>query len=356
MPDISKFDPNLAIKEVSDDGESEYYGCLSEPFKVYGLMPPDETSEVFHRMDVKVAEKVNDGVSWLCLNSAGGRVKFKTDSPYIIIKATLSGIYKADHFALCGAAGFDIYSKESDGVIYVNTVRFPFDMTDGYTSQIFTNSTEMKEYIIHFPLYSNVNALSLGLKKGSKVEAPDDYKVGTPVVFYGSSITQGACASRPGMAYDNIISRELDVDHINLGFSGSARAEQVMAEYIAGLEMSAFVLDYDHNSTGPEHLKFTHKRMFDTVRAKHPDIPILMLTRPCGRLSEEEKERRDIIKQIYLDAVENGDKNVGFIDMSEVVRQNGGNEATVDNCHPTDLGFRLMADAVIPKLKEMLKI
>ncbi len=356
MTDINKIDKNFAIKEVADDGETEYYGCLSEPFKIFGLIPPDETCGVFHRMDVEVAKKTSDGVLTLCHHSAGGRLKFKTDSPFIIIKAEMPAIYKSDHFTLCGSAGFDLYAKSSEGIMYRCTFRPPYNMTGGYTSKLDTGSTEMTEYTIHFPLYSRVKSLSIGLKTGSEILAPDDYRLELPVVYYGSSITQGGCASRPGMAYQNIISRELCIDHINLGFSGSAKGEDAIAEYIASLPMSAFVYDYDYNAPSVEHLAATHSRMFKIIREKNPDLPIIMASRPSGVLNNDAQKRLEIIKATYDEAVQNGDKKVWFINMSEHMRFKGGNEGTVDNCHPTDLGFRRMADAFEEKLIEALEL
>ena len=176
-----------------------------------------------------------------------------------------------------------------------------------------------------------------------------------PVVYYGSSITQGGCASRPGMAYQNIISRWYNCDHINLGFSGNAKGEDAIAEYIAGLKMSVFVYDYDHNAPNVEHLKKTHKRMFDIIRGKNPNLPIIIVSMPKYPLTNNEVLRREVIKETYKTAKSQGDNNVYFIDGCEMMRFKGGNEATVDNCHPTDLGFRRMADWIGEAVGKALK-
>ena len=131
--------------------------------------------------------------------------------------------------------------------------------------------------------------------------------------------------------------------------------EVAMAEYIAGLKMSAFVLDYDYNAPTEEHLKNTHKQMFEIIRKNNPDLPILILTRPkAGNCQTFEIERIKIIKQTYLDAIANGDRNVRFLDMSNTFNLFGGDSCTVDNCHPNDLGFMCMAQAVYEQLREML--
>ena len=112
---------------------------------------------------------------------------------------------------------------------------------------------------------------------------------------YGSLITQGGCASRHGMSYQSIVSRKFNCDYINLGFSGNAKAEDEITDYIKNLEMFVFVLDYDHNAPTVEYLKNTHEKMFKAVRDAHPDIPVIMMSRPKHFLTEEEKERRKVV-------------------------------------------------------------
>jgi hypothetical protein len=133
-------------------------------------------------------------------------------------------------------------------------------MQDGYESVIRFETRRKREITINFPLYSSVSALYIGLEENAVVEPSAGYKNKKPMVFYGSSITQGACASRPGNSYANIVSRTLGIDHINLGFSGNAKGEQTMADYIASLDMSVFVYDYDYNAPDPEHLQNTHQK------------------------------------------------------------------------------------------------
>ena len=123
-------------------------------------------------------------------------------------------------------------------------------------------------FTINFPLYQGVNSLYIGLKEGSVIKEAPEYETTAPFVYYGSSITQGGCASRPGSAYQNILSRHLQWDHINLGFSGSCKGEDEMAYYIASLDMSVFVYDYDHNAPTVEHLKNTHEIFFKKIKIK----------------------------------------------------------------------------------------
>jgi hypothetical protein len=209
----------------------------------------------------------------------------------------------------------------------------------------------MKEVTINMPLYSEVDKFYIGLDEDAVVEAPMPYKLEKPFVSYGSSITQGACASRPGSCYQHILTRRFDTDHINLGFSGSARAQVEMAEYVANLDMSLFIYDYDYNADDPEFLEATHERMFTLVREKNPDLPIIMMSRPKFYLDSEELKRVEIIKKTYENARANGDKNVYFIDGRELCKY-CENEGLVDNIHPTDYGFASMAKVIGDLIEE----
>ena len=206
------------------------------------------------------------------------------------------------------------------------------------------------------PLYGGIKSIYIGVDRNSKIEPPAEYRVSKPVVYYGSSITQGGCASRPGMAYQAIISRRLDCDFLNLGFAGNAKAEQEMVDYITGLDMSLFVMDYDHNAPTVEHLSATHEKMFKQIRLAHPELPILMMSRPKYYLVEDERIRLEIVKATYDNAVAAGDKNVFFINGSTLMNSEIKDNGTVDGCHPTDLGFFSMAQRIIPVMKEILKI
>jgi hypothetical protein len=299
-----------------------------------------------------VAEATSQGVAYLHASTAGGRIRFVTDSPFVAIKAEVAAKGYMAHFAMTGSAGFDIYVSDKNNE-YVGTFIPPFLMTDGYESIIYFESAALREITINFPLYSEVSELYVGVSDMSAVYSPNPYKIETPIVYYGSSITQGGCASRPGCSYQSIISRRFGADFVNLGFSGNAKGESEIAEYISDLDMSVFVYDYDHNAPSKEHLQSTHEKMFRTVRKKNPTLPIIIMSRPKFYLNEDEKSRLDIIRATYQNAVEDGDKNVYMIDGRELMRI-AKNDGTVDGCHPTDFGFASMAAAVGDILEKIL--
>ncbi len=347
--DISEIDKNLAVEtSISREG-LHFYDAEWEPFQIYGIYKEDG---MFRRMPEAVAEQVSPGVLHLHTNTAGGRVRFVTDSPYVAIKTEYEP-GKMPHFALTGSAGFDMYTECDGDVRYKGTFTPPFIVSDGYESVL--DFTESRERIIaiNFPLYSSVSKLYIGLKEGAVLKAAPAYRIEKPVVYYGSSITQGGCASRPGSSYQSILSRRLNCDYINLGFSGSAKGEDAMVDYIKGLDMSAFVMDYDHNAPSIEHLRATHSKMFHEIRQAQPDLPIIIMPRPKYYLEEAEKERLEIIQNTYLTAKAKGDLNVYFISGAKLMEK-ALDEGTVDGCHPTDFGFHSMACAVEEVLREIL--
>lgn len=346
MSSIDQIDKNFEVKTVIED-VLNFFNSLDTPFRIHGLL---STEKGFMRMPTETAMAVNEGVAGLFRNTAGGRLRFCTNSSKVAIRAKMANIGKMPHFALSGSAGFDLY----EGSIYRGTFVPPFDIEDGYESMITLPGTAERELTVHFPLYSDVISLEIGLCGGATLSPAPDYSRKLPIVYYGSSITQGGCASRPGNCYENIISRWLDCDHVNLGFSGSAMGEDVMADYIANLPMSIFVYDYDHNAPSVEHLRNTHGPMFRRIRRKNPLLPIVMVSRPQPNPTAEELLRRDIIRSTYEEALAAGDRNVYFIDGTAMLRQFGGDSGTVDNCHPNDLGFMCMAKSIGSVVEEIL--
>ena len=345
---IEKIDKNFKIDSKIIKADIKFYDVKCEPFTVYGVLYENGK---FRRMPERIAKTVSEGVYRLHSNTAGGRVKFKTDSSYIAINTKMSNVGKMPHFALAGSSGFDLYISEKYRASFVP----PFDLSDGYECVIELGSRKMREITINFPLYSDVNELYIGLSDNAKIEKTEGYKTDKPIVYYGSSITQGGCASRPGNAYEAIISQKLSVDHINLGFSGNAKAEKEISDYICSLNMSVFVYDYDHNAPTTQHLEATHERMFKEIRRAKPNLPIIMMSRPKYNLNSDEKKRLEIIKRTYENAKDSGDNNVYFIDGKSLMKL-CHDEGTVDACHPNDLGFFSMARAIIRVLKNEVKI
>jgi len=350
MFDSSKIDANFKVETKIEKEDIKFYDADDVPFKIYGVY---REGDRYRRMPENVAKSVSEGVYSLHSNTAGGRVRFVTDSPYVAIHAKIDKNAKMAHFPFTGSMGFDLYADN----IYINTFVPPFNTNDILEKVIDFNGingehAKTKEITINFPLYSDVLKLYIGLKDGCIIEEAAEYKNEKPVVFYGSSITQGGCASRPGNCYQQFLTRRFDCNHWNLGFSGCAKAEDAIIDWIKQLDMSVFLYDYDHNAPSVEHLAATHERMFWAVRAAHPQLPIIIFPRPKFCLDAEEQQRLAVIRATYEHAVETGDQNVFFLDGKELLQ---GIEAdgTVDSGHPNDGGFYCMARALLPVLQKI---
>ncbi|MDD6175940.1 MAG: SGNH/GDSL hydrolase family protein [Firmicutes bacterium] len=362
MSKISEIDRNLAVRGKIEGVELCFRNARQEPFAVYGLLPGGE-HEPFRRIPQQTAQAVNEGVLALHTNTAGGRVRFQTDSACVAIRAKMPEKCLMPHMTFLGSSGFDLYLTEGTACRYAGSFMPPVDRMGGYESMIRFPDRALRDVTINFPLYDAVDELFIGLEPGAALQSGGRYRTEQPVIYYGSSITQGGCASRPGNSYQAVISRMLDCDYRNLGWSGSARGERVMAEYIAAQPMSLFFMDYDHNSPSAEHLAQTHEAFFLSVREKNPDLPVILASKTdlplSSQAARERDERRRIVSRTYENALRRGDRNVRLIDGGTVfscLEAQGltADSCTVDGCHPNDLGFLCMAQVFGREIGEML--
>ena len=351
--DISKYDPNFR-PAVIEGREILYRDIMLEPFVFEGLawdkkrffrLPPDMTSA-----------EVNEGALEHARHTAGCAVRFKSDSGFVALRAKLSDFCDMNHMPRCGSAGFDLYGRNEAGeMIFLNAFQ-PNPREADFERIVFPRiAGKMTEYLLNFPLYGSVGQVEIGLEPGSLVEAPVPHKIGKPILFYGSSITQGGCASRPGNAYTNVLCRKLDAEGINLGFSGCGKGEIAVANAIAELDLSCFVLDYDHDAPDPEHLERTHEPFFKAIRARRPDLPVLMMSRCDFYDNDDCRIRRDIVRRTYENALAAGDRHVAYIDGELLWGKEDRDACSVDGCHPNDFGFYRMVQVIYPVLKKLLQ-
>lgn len=351
MKNITEIDKNFKLETSIDIKGIKFFDIDNEPFKIYGVFKEDG---LYRRLPEEIAKNTSDGVYSLHANTAGGRVRFKTNSPYVAINVVYENAGKMGHFAPSGSIGLDLYVTNENGKEkYHNTFIPPYDIKDSYESVTHFGNNDMRQITINLPTYSSVKNLYIGLDENAEVLSPDEYAVSKPILYYGSSITQGGCTSRPGNTYEAIISRKFNADYINLGFSGNAKGEDIMADYIKNIPMSVFVYDYDHNAPTIEHLENTHERFYLRIREANPDLPIIFMTAPIYSPDDFWKSRKELIRKNYEKAVAAGDKNVYFIDGKDLMKI-AKDDGTVDGCHPTDLGFFSIAEAVIEVLSDIL--
>lgn len=339
-------DRNMIIETSIKEPDIRFYDVRKEPFEIYGLYNPKNEPE-FKRLPDELGQKVNNGVKRLYLHTSGGRVRFSTDSDYIAIKCEMPYITRYSHMPMTGTSGFDLYIDSDAGSHFYRAFKPDQGISGGYESVLRPAGKGMRHYTINFPSYNPVTKLYIGLQESAKVGEGLKYRSALPIVFYGSSITQGACSSHPGNAYANIISRRMNLDIVNLGFSGSGCAEENIVEYMSKMKMLAFVSDYDHNAPDVDYLRETHCRMYKMIREAQPSLPYIMLSRPDYDVDVEQSiMRRDVVIDTYRYARETGDKNVYYIDGEGIFRGPDEDLCVVDGSHPTDVGFMKMADTI----------
>lgn len=334
-----------------------YLNVKQPPFRLYGF------SEPFRRLPAEVAELTSECVTRLADVTTGGRVRFKTTSDFIVVHGEIKKTNPPTISSPVAAKSFDIYFKEN-GKHYFRGIFSP-SQGEGKSyveSRLKFYHHEMKDITIFFPLETSFYDVYIGLREGSEVDFPSDYTYEKPIVFYGSSIVHGG-GSRPSSPYSAILSRRLDSNFINLGFGGGAKAEKSIMEYISGLDMSVFVYDYDHNAPSFEYLRDTHYEGYRIFRAKQPNTPIIMASRPdywsrnftleYYDVTETERRRR-LIEDHYKRARAEGDDNVYFVDGSLMYPSEVRDDCSSDGCHPNDLGYHYMANAFEAVIKPLL--
>ncbi|MDF2926179.1 MAG: hypothetical protein K0R57_5093 [Paenibacillaceae bacterium] len=329
------------------------YHCTEQPIQIHGLLN-SLLPRRFWRLPEEMLERVSEGVAKRAVHPVGGRIRFRTNSTKITVQTKLLTNVIDWAIPLSGSAGADVYVGRGSDIRYAG-VAAPKNYDDRVGLLTFQKSDAMEDIIIDLPRNEELEDVLIELEDDAQLEAPTPYTQERPLVFYGSSITEGGCASRPGNAYTALLSRWLDADYINLGFSGSAKGEPEMSSYISSLDMSVFILDYDHNAPTVEHLADTHEPFFQAIRKAHPELPILLLSKPDFDSNRDNSEaRRKVIYQTYENAKASGDNLVYFVDGETFFGNDNREACTIDGCHPNDLGFLRMAEAVYPVLKQII--
>jgi hypothetical protein len=355
---IEDIDPNFRVIEMNSK-KYHFLSITETPLEIDGFACFNKEKE-FCRLPSQIISKestLNSGAKIIAWNSSGAMVRFRTNSRDIAIKAELRDSNILSNIPLSGQSGFDFYMRTQNGMSFRRNIRPTSEKPDFIEGVCAENlDGEIQECIIYLPLYNGIKTMEIGFTPEAEIQAPSPFKYQDPILFYGSSITQGGCASRPGNAYTHFLTRWLNANMINLGFSGCGFGELVMAQWIASLKLSVFVMDYDYNALNPEDLADTHETFFKAVRDKQPELPIIIISRCDFEANlEVNSKRREIIRKTYLNAIDAGDRNVYFIDGETLFGKTDRDSCTVDGCHPNDIGFLRMAETILPVLKVAIK-
>ncbi len=323
-----------------------------------------EKEHVFRRLPLNPERKFPDDVEKLAWNTVGAQLRFRGTFTNLQFRAVINEPTSFSHMTQIGEGGFDCYIRtgSDNDPVFRASMYFPSKDATELGSTFVSEKTD-GEVTINFPLYRGVKSFEIGLDDDAEIFAPAPHKGGR-ILVYGGSIDQGCAASRPGMAYTNILSRWMDSEFINLGFSGAGRAEDEVALAVREVsDVSMFVINTAGNCWSRAYLAEHYPRFVALIREKYPETPMLVYSLPkwtvdrFGHDQEISNEAKaEELEKLYLEQAKH-DRHVYFM------RSSGGGEPfdghpmlyeiTCDGFHPNDLGMTLIAKELYYKLNEI---
>ena len=314
----------------------------------------NDTEHYYDRLPSNVTANVNSGVRTMKHHTSGMLFRFSTDSAKLVFKwVPYNTRLSMDHMPATGVSGIDVYRFDAakGRWRYVKTGR----ITSATGASLSLDWTPGTPCLVNLPLYNGIREFTLGIEQEASVSPlpPRASGIEKPVVFYGTSITQGGCASRPGMSFVNIIGRNLDVPVVNLGFSGSGLMELEMSEHLAAIDASCYVLDCVWNMRNMTTDAFLNRYepFIRNLRAKRPNVPIVMAGKSdvyCG----EPIDKDVCVRTLYERLVAEGWTNL--VHLPKDGMYTGDFEGTVDGTHANNWGMVSLAAAYCKAVKQAL--
>lgn len=362
--DIATIDPNFKV-ETSETGGLHYLPADNPALKVQGLYWFHQ-EKTFRRLPVNPPAPLPPNVDKLAWHTAGGQVRFRTNSSKIELRAKLRPFTPMYHMPLSGQSGFDLYAGTPGAQRFIRAAIPRANELELQRMLVTSSQGQMVDYTLNLPLYAGVESLEIGILPEARIEPPPPPARPGPIVVYSGSTTQGACATRPGNCHTNILSRKLNCEFLNLGFSGSGRIEAEVATTLATIpDPQLFIIGPDSNSTMPE-LQERFATFMRILRQAHPQIPILILTRH-RRATEAWSELQgsndfssrtakvDFLRAAVKNLQEQGDRNLFFHDGADLLGDDFEN-CSVDGSHPNDIGFYRMAQNLEPLIRQLISL
>lgn len=310
----------------------------------------------FRRLPDRMDAGLSEGVQFLSHQPASGFLSFFATASDLSVRMTVEDTAQMNHMPATGMAGAELYFRDGSAWIPAGTA-IPNQTEVSFTSALIENGPKVRrEYRLYLPLYKRLKTLAMGFSPAAKVSpapAPKDTK---PIFFYGTSITQGGCASTAGSDFVSTVGRLLDTEVVNFGFSGSGRGEPEVARLIRKVDAEMFVLDFQANADA-ETLDTVLPEFIRLLREKHPTTPLVLVGNPgydqrlrAAEARDRIDRKRDIGMKVYLDKKAAGDPAIHFIDGYGLL-PGGMSGAYVDGVHPTSHGFAIMAERLAPQLR-----
>jgi len=327
-----------------------------DAFVVNGLAWWEETKPELVRFPDRMQGTVPEAVWTLSQSPSGGRIRFATDATELGIRLHYPSLAHMSNMPRVGQLGVDLWvNGEFWRPVYPN------DENPDLEALFFQGlPAERREVCLHLGLYAPVAVQAIGVNQGASLEAPAPFAVPKPVVFYGTSITQGGCATHPGASYQALVGTALNLDFVNLGFSGAGKGETALAEAVAEIDACCYVMDFCQNNGTAENLQEVYAPFLQTIRRNRPATPIVCITTIFSTAevfggTTRHADMRTVIRNAVAERKQRGDENITLVEGYDLL---GPDEriGLVDGSHPNDLGFSAMARGLEPVLRTVLSL
>ena len=340
-------------------GPEKWVSAADRRLTVRGLAWFDENEGRFSRLPLRAEGHVRTDVWFLAQCPASARVAFRSDTTSLAVRVANATADHMPHMPSTGSNGLCLYCG-TPGRMRPWATAVPDPASASFERPLLQAVTKkVRDYRLYLPLYTAIESLDLKFSKGARILRPSPPALEKPAVFYGTSITQGGCASTAGSDFVSSIGRQLNIDVVNLGFSGNGRGEPEVAEFIREIDAALYVLDYAAN-VDDKTLRRTLPAFVRILREKRPQTPILLLTNVCfssfdfsPATRQTLEARRDTMMEFYVKQRRGGDRNVHLADGFALIPF-GTDCAYVDGVHPTDHGFSMMAERLAPFIEQIL--
>lgn len=346
----------ISLHSLVISAQEKWWNPAGNDFPVIeGQAWPSEVAAPYDRFPARAEKTVPPNVWNLSRQSAGLSIRFRTSAKEIVVRYTVEGSLNMPHMPSTGVSGVDLYAIDANGAWKWTFGKYKF--ADTITYRFAALSDEAKEYRLYLPLYNKVKWMEIGTSGNDSI-TPLHKRAEKPIVIYGTSIAQGGCASRPGLAWTSLLDRQLDRQVINLGFSGNGKLDPAVTDLISEIDARIYVLDCLPNLTSlpPAEIKERILSAVTTLRKKRPAIPILLVEHatpaiPTINLTNESKIANTVLQEAYEQLQATGIRQVYLLPASQIQLDKN---ATVDGYHPTDVGMIAYADAYEASLRNIL--
>lgn len=345
--DIKKIDKNM-IDGEKNDASVKWYNNYRKDFQVHGLYWFDQNHS-FCRL--REQANISDNVNQLAYHPSGAFLSFMTDSPSISLRVSLSSAAYMSHMSACGQCGLDLYFWDGKDFVFLATTKI--NKAEYEITMIDHLPKKMRYYRLYLPTYTKLIDIAVGINSHAQLKKWGNFYP-EAIVCSGTSITQGGCVTRPGMSYPSILGRNIEYEIYNLGFSGSAKLEQSIAQEIATIkEMKYLIIEAEANCEQGNLLEKRLPVFIDTINQANKKVKTYVIShypRPDSLIKDEVKKLMKLNATIQKNICKKY-QNVEFIDGKKLLKK-FAYEETVDGVHLTDLGFYEVAKFFSKKLKK----